>query len=59
MSFEYLQDGLSLSSRFAVDGQDGVRILPSTFITDNALKVNRIANLFGQTLASTVVQPMP
>lgn len=59
VSFEYLQDGLSLSSRFAVDGQDGVRILPSTFITDNALKVNRIANLFGQTLASTVVQPMP
>jgi hypothetical protein len=58
VSFEYLHAGQSLSSKFAVDGHDGVRILPSTFITDNALKVNRIANLFGQTLASTVVQPM-
>jgi len=59
VSFEYVQGGASLSSKFAVDGQDGLRILPSTFITDNLLKVSRIVSLFGETLASTVVLPMP
>ncbi len=49
----------SLSSRFALDGQDGLRILPSTFITDNLLKVSRIASLFGQSMSSSVVLPMP
>jgi hypothetical protein len=59
VSFEYLHRGVSLSSAFALDGQDGLRILPSTFITDNLLKVSRIASLFGQSLGSTVVVPMP
>lgn len=59
VSFEYLRRGASLTSTFAVDGQDGVRILPSTFITDNQLKVSRIDNLFGQSLGSTIVLPMP
>jgi hypothetical protein len=59
VTFDYLRRSDSLSSRFALDGQDGLRILPSTFITDNLLKVSRIANLFGQSLGSTSVLPMP
>jgi hypothetical protein len=59
VTFEYLRRSDSLNSKFALDGQDGLRILPSTFITDNLLKVSRIASLFGQSLSSSVVLPMP
>ena len=56
--FEYASRGASLDSTFAVSGQDGVRILPSTFITDNQLKVSRITHVFGPSLNSTIVLPM-
>ncbi len=59
VSFDYRRRGSALTSTFAVDGQDGLRILPSTFITDNQLKVSRIDILFGQSLGSTIVLPMP
>jgi hypothetical protein len=58
VTFEYVKRGLSLSSRFPLDGQDGLRFVPSTFITDNELKVSRIASVFGQSLSSSVVQAM-
>jgi hypothetical protein len=59
VSFDYVRRGARLSSRFELDGQDGVRIVPSTFITDNQLKVSRIESLFGESLASRLVAPMP
>jgi LGFP repeat/Concanavalin A-like lectin/glucanases superfamily len=59
VTFEYLQHGTRLSSRFALNGQDGLRLVPSTFITDNQLKVSRITDLFGQSLSSDIVQAMP
>ena len=58
VTFEYVSQGSSLSSRFAVDSRDGMRILPSTIISENALKVSRIDTLFGQSLGSVVVPPM-
>jgi hypothetical protein len=59
VTFEYLQRGVRMSSRFALNGQDGLRLVPSTFITDNQLKVSRITNLFGQSVSSDIVQAMP
>jgi hypothetical protein len=53
--FDYVRRGLSLSSRFEVKGKDGLRFVPSTFITDNKLKVSRITTLFGSSLSSTLV----
>jgi LGFP repeat-containing protein/concanavalin A-like lectin/glucanase superfamily protein len=59
VSFDYVRRGSALSSRFELDGQDGVRIVPSTFITDNRLKVSRIATLFGDSVSSRLVDAMP
>lgn len=59
MSFDYARGGAVLSSRFELEGQDGVRVVPSTFITDNQLKVSRIETLFGNSVASMLVQAMP
>jgi hypothetical protein len=36
-----------------------VRIVPSTFITDNRLKVSRIATLFGDSVSSRLIDAMP
>ncbi len=57
-SFDYVRPGTALSSTFELNGHDGVRIVPSTFITDNQLKVSRIETLFGDPLASTLVEAM-
>jgi hypothetical protein len=59
VSFDYVFGGDSLSSKFAVTGQDGLRIMPSTFITDNQLKVSRINTIFGQSLGSAIIPAMP
>jgi hypothetical protein len=59
VSFEYQRGRDTLNSRFALDGMDGVRIVPSTFITNNQLKVSRITSLFGKAVSSTLVMPMP
>jgi hypothetical protein len=59
VSFDYERRGSALSSRFELDGQDGVRIVPSTFITDNRLKVSRIATLFGDSVSSRLLDAMP
>jgi hypothetical protein len=58
VSFEYLRQGVALSSKFEVKGQDGVRFMPSTFITDNQLKVSRINSLFGNSLSGTLVKAL-
>ena len=58
VSFDYVRRGAALSSRFELNGQDGVRIVPSTFITDNRLKVSRIATLFGDSVSSRLVDAM-
>ncbi len=59
VSFDYVRRGARLSSKFELAGQDGVRVVPSTFITDNQLKVSGIETLFGDALTSTVVDAMP
>jgi len=59
VSFDYVRRGISLSSKFEVKGQDGLRIVPSTFITSNQLKVSRINTLFGKSLSGTLVKAMP
>jgi len=58
VSFEYRRGHDTLNSRFALDEMDGLRIVPSTFITNNRLKVSRITSLFGDTVSSSVVGPM-
>ncbi|HEY7630438.1 MAG TPA: LamG-like jellyroll fold domain-containing protein [Thermoleophilaceae bacterium] len=58
VSIDYLRRGLRLSSTFDVSEQDGMRVLPSTFITANQLKVSRIDTLFGDSLGTTLVQPI-
>ena len=55
VSIDYVRRGTRLSSRFNLDGQDGLRVIPSTFITNNELKVSRIDTLFGESLSSTLV----
>ena len=59
VKFEYQRGRDALSSRFALDAMDGLRIVPSTFITNNRLKVSRITSLFGDALSSAMVVPMP
>lgn len=59
VTFDYVRRGARLSSRFELEGQDGVRVVPSTFITENRLKVSRIDALFGAPLATRLVEPRP
>jgi LGFP repeat/Concanavalin A-like lectin/glucanases superfamily len=59
VSFEYVRRGTELKSKFELKDQNGVRIVPSTFITANQLKVSRINALFGDSLSSKLVQAMP
>ena len=56
--FEYKKSGGEIRSTFPVKEMGGVRVVPSTFITANQLKVNRINNLFGESLDSQLIQPM-
>jgi hypothetical protein len=58
VSFEYRKAGGRIQSSFPVREMNGVRFAPSTFITANRLKVNRIDNLFGESLNSRLIQPM-
>jgi hypothetical protein len=58
VSFEYRRGRDTLNSRFALDEMDGLRIVPSTFITNNRLKVSRITSLFGDAVSSSVVGPV-
>jgi hypothetical protein len=59
VSLAYLRQGARLTSRFEVNEHDGLRVVPSTFITSNQLKVARINKLFGDSLSTTIVQAMP
>ncbi|MEO7457991.1 MAG: hypothetical protein ABIY52_17170 [Gemmatimonadaceae bacterium] len=59
VTFEYRRGRDSLKSSFALEATDGLRIVPSTFITNNRLKVSRITSLFGKSLSSEMVGPMP
>lgn len=58
VNFEYRRGRDALNSSFALDAMDGLRIVPSTFITNNRLKVSRITSLFGNALSSSMVAPM-
>jgi hypothetical protein len=58
VSFEYLRGRTSLVSKFQLNGKDGLRFAPSTFITSNQLKVSRINTLFGESLGGTLVKAM-
>jgi hypothetical protein len=57
--FEYLRHGAELKSSFELKEQNGLRVVPSTFITGNVLKVSRINTLFGDALSSKLVEAMP
>ena len=56
VSLDYVLRGMSLSSKFEVKGEDGLRIVPSTFIIGNQLKVSRISTLLGNSLSGTLVK---
>ena len=58
VSFRYLKGSSEIRSTFAIREEDGVRLVPSTFITANQLKVSRINNLFGDSLASKLIKPI-
>jgi hypothetical protein len=59
VTLDYVRHNLKLTSRFEISGQDGFRFMPSTFITENQLKVSRINTLFGPSLNSSTIQSMP
>jgi hypothetical protein len=59
VEFDYLRRGARLRSAFELKEKDGLRFVPSTFITANELKVSRIDTLFGDALESRLVKPMP
>jgi hypothetical protein len=59
VNFEYASRGDTLQSRFMLQEQEGLRVVPSTFITSNQLKVNRIDRIFGDSLSSILLPPMP
>lgn len=59
VTFDYLRGGAALSSKFELKEQNGLRIVPSTFITSNQLKVSRIDALFGDSLSSQLVHATP
>jgi hypothetical protein len=59
VNFEYFSRGESLNSRYLLREQEGLRVVPSTFITSNQLKVSRIDKIFGDSLSSILLQPMP
>jgi hypothetical protein len=59
VNFEYVSRGETLKSRFMLQEQEGLRVVPSTFITSNQLKVNRIDRIFGDSLNSILLPPMP
>jgi hypothetical protein len=56
VAFEYVRQGTELRSTFALKEQHGLRVVPSTFITGNVLKVSRINTLFGDPISSTLVE---
>jgi hypothetical protein len=55
VSLVYTKQGTKLSSQFAVKEKEGVRIVPSTVISANQLKVSRINALFGASQGSSMV----
>jgi hypothetical protein len=57
VTLSYVRRGLELTSTFQVDAKDGVRVVPSTVITANQLKVSRIDALFGDSLESKLITP--
>jgi hypothetical protein len=59
VSFDYVRRGNVLRSKFGLKEKNGLRVVPSTFITTNQLKVSRIDTLFGASLSSTLVQALP
>ena len=59
VNFTYVRRGVELRSDFELHEKDGLRFAPSTFITSNALKVNQINKLFGDSLNSKLVPALP
>jgi hypothetical protein len=59
VTVDYVRRGTRLSSKFNLAGQDGLRVVPFTVITNNELKVSRIDTLFGDSLSSTLLAATP
>jgi hypothetical protein len=55
VDFDYVGRGMRLKSTFDLEGKDGVRIVPSTVLTANKLRVSRIDALFGPAQTSALI----
>jgi hypothetical protein len=51
-------DGKPVEKRYQVPLKDGVRIKPSTMLSDDHLSVAEIARVFGPVISSTTIAPM-
>ena len=59
VQLHYVRHGMELRSKFALKERDGLRVMPSTYITSNKLKVSKIDALFGAPKDSKMVTAMP
>jgi hypothetical protein len=55
VTLELTRNGVRYLGRFPLSSEQGLRILPSTFMTHNALKVAQIDRLFGRSLKTAMV----
>ena len=55
-TLELVRKGVRYSGQFALASEQGLRVLPSTFISSQALKVAQINQLFGDSLRTTMVR---
>jgi hypothetical protein len=55
-TLELVKKGVRYSGKFALASEQGLRVLPSTFLTSQALKVAQIDRLFGDSLKTTLVK---
>lgn len=54
-TLELVRGGVRYQGRFDVASEQGLRLLPSTFVTNQALKVAQIDKLFGESIKTTMV----
>ncbi|MCY7314463.1 MAG: hypothetical protein LH480_02240 [Rubrivivax sp.] len=57
-TLELVRKGVRYSGKFALTSKQGLRVLPSTFLTTQALKVAQIDRLFGDSLKTMLVKSL-
>lgn len=55
-TMDLVSKGVLYSGKFDLTSEQGMRVLPSTFITNNALKVAQIDRLFGDSLKTMLIK---